>query len=88
MNVEQAIDILQGEASARSVAYVASRNANEREDAEALFLLARLDAPEWSATSWRVRLAQLDGDKESVAVFAERYRNKIDANNNTTDTTD
>ncbi len=72
MNVEQAINILQGDASARSVAYVASRNASERDDAEALFFLARLDAPEWSATSWRVRLAQLDRDKESVAVFAER----------------
>lgn len=86
MNVEQAINILQGDASARSVAYVASRNV-ERDDAEALFFLARLDAPEWSATSWRVRLAQLDRDKESVAVFAERYRSKIDANDNPSDTT-
>ncbi len=87
MNVEQAINILQSEASERSVAYVASRNETKRDDAEAVFFLARLDAPEWSATSWRVRLAQLDRDKESVAVFAERYRSKIDADNNTSDTT-
>ncbi len=87
MNVEQAINILQGNASERSVSYVASRNEAKREDAEALFYLARLDAPQWSEQSWRVRLAQLDGDKESVAVFAERYRSKIDADNNTADTT-
>lgn len=78
MNVEQAIEILTSDAADRSVGYVASRNEHKREDAEALFYLAKLDEPEWTLETWRARLRELDASTEKAASFAERYRSYID----------
>jgi hypothetical protein len=77
MNTADAIRIL-NEHAGRSVSYVATRNEHTRDDAAALFYLARLDRRAWTLDEWNERLRQLDASHESVADFANRYRSLAD----------